>query len=153
MGLFSACSPLLTSIFCTLPVDSQFLVGSESFSICILSSSLYANGYLLFLSPVQTLCLRHVSLLSSIFFPFLSCLCVFFLSFNSFSFILLCTTSSLYIISPFAALHLYCSHQILITSLYQRCQPSRRHYFHVMKLTYNPFKAVKLRLNINTPHY
>lgn len=67
-------------------------------------------------------------------------------------FILFCTTS-LYILPPFAALCLYYSNQIPITSFYQRCQPSRRHYFHVMKLAYNPFKAVKPRLNINTPHY
>lgn len=92
-------------------------------------------------------------LLSSVshFFP-LSVLFMSSFPFQLSYFILFCSTF-LNISSPFAAFRLYYSNQILITSLYQRYQPSRRDYFHVMELAYNPFKAKKPRLNITTQHY
>jgi len=81
------------------------------------------------------------------FVPFLCCLC--------FSTLLLyITLYHLFVhpLTPFCTL-LYYSNEIQITSLYQSCQLSQKLYFHVMKLAYNPFKAVKPWLNINTPHY
>lgn len=76
-----------------------------------------------------------------------------FILFQPPSFTLFCSTSLHASSLPLLHALLCYSGEMQITSLYQRCQPSRKHCFHVMKLVYNPFKAVKPRLNINTPHY
>lgn len=62
--------------------------------------------------------------------------------------------SSPLFISPLSLLHFASPAPIKFWShLYIKDAPSRRQQFHVMKLAYNPFKAVKPRLNINTPYY
>lgn len=141
------CNPLPSS--CAFPAESQFYFLAFTFSL-----PLFLFKLALYFPLPRNFFLRRVFCAAFIRFPFFFPLTVLFMLpvFQLSYFILFCTTS-LYILPPFAALCLYYSNQIPITSFYQRCQPSRRHYFHVMKLAYNPFKAVKPRLNINTPHY
>lgn len=141
------CNPLPSS--CAFPAESQFYFLAFTFSL-----PLFLFKLALYFPLPRNFFLRRVFCAAFIRFPFFFPLTVLFMLpvFQLSYFILFCTTS-LYILPPFAALCLYYSNQIPITSFYQRCQPSRRYYFHVMKLAYNPFKAVKPRLNINTPHY